>query len=49
MLPTERAPLINSAFIIAGLFVTSIVCSKNCCISASVPDTPAADMLVPDS
>ena len=39
----------SSAFIIAGLFVAANRCSKNSCINASVPDTPAADMLVPDS
>ena len=43
---TERAPLINNAFISAGLFVRPAR-SKNSCINASSPETTGADMLVP--
>ena len=43
-----RAPLINSAFISAGLLVRPRLW-KNSCMRASAPETSAAARLVPDS
>src|ERR1017187_634561 len=44
----ERAPLIKSAFIKAGLLVRPNLW-KNSCMRASTPETSAAARLVPDS